>query len=318
MTLRPVRRVRDWLARRWARDESDFSVPLALDPLISNRAILVYFVPLPLIGFIGTVVPSGHWKMALGAVAAWYVCGFLLFVSRAVVWNVRAKAQSDAKVRFAASTARLANALADVHRANPDYFELLDWTEHIQARQSGDSTVTRTVRVRVGPEPLNVIWSGLESHGPPVNPDRVKLRVRQVLDDDHDVRLDFDVAWFKEADRQKCQVHVHTTRVMEPGEEFVIRIVWTWPRYLQFVTTDRRAETFCYKLTRACAQFRFELLIPRRAVLGLNAHPVSSCSLEPPQTVRSDYHAVVGTGNLLKAGDAPAVQVQALARGIAR
>lgn len=268
----------------------------ALDPYISNKAVLYYLLPLPFVGFIATVIPSGHWKISLAAVAAWYICGFMIFVSRAVRWNLDAHALKILSDERLDSTNRLASALADVHRENPDYFSIVDWTEVIKTDRTGDISLTRTVKIKVGPKPLNVFWTSLDRSDSSATRDEIAVSVHQVHAESSENTLGFDATWENKDGKLTSRVYVYTNRPMPPNEEFTIRVRWRWPRYMEQLLHGAGFEDFNYNLTRNCSQLSLDVNLPKTKGHSIAIHAGAGTKSEVVPSKRVEHIRLTATG----------------------
>lgn len=265
MVTRLARAVRKWLLKRWGSNDSDFTVAAVLDPYLSNRAIFLYLLPFPFVSTVLGLLPWNKWAIWAAALALWYVGALLVVATLALRWNVRAYALHVRASDLAESTNRLAVALADIHRNDPDYFSILDWDETIKAETSGDIVLTRTVKLKVGDRgPLNVFWSALDSDRALGPKHDISIEAVKVLDDSRVQTLGFDPTWEAAGKKLLSRVYVWTDRPMQPADEFSIRIRWTWPKYLSHVLNQGEAELFDYRLTRNCAKIRVVVDLPRQ------------------------------------------------------
>ncbi len=287
-------RLRTALAKRWVGSEKDFSIAVALEPYVSNRAILTYVLPLGLLGAVmGFIPPTNGWLVLVG-LGAWYVGGFLIFVSLAVRWHLRASGLAIVNADLEDSAKRLANALADVHRRDPKYFEIVHWHESIRVYERGDAKIERRAKIRVGARPLNVYWSVLESYGSPIDRNLVRIEAYQ-SGKRGDFKLKFDSIWAERDGRLRSDIHVHPNRTIDPEEEIEIRIEWFWPGYMNHVIDANKPENFSYIFTRSCALFEIEIQLPRKKVFELNfSVNGTSTSITPTESGRKQKVAVAG------------------------
>lgn len=307
MVTNALRRLRDLLAVRWAQSEADFTIATALDPYISNRAILYYLFPLPFLGFVVSIIPANHWEFSVGGIIVWYVAGFVLFASRAVRWNFQAARMDVLCHKYMHSANRLAIALAAVHRKDADYFEILEWQESVRVARNHMVRIVRKVKIRVGPRPLNVVWSVLESHGPEVSPDHISVRVHQIHDGAR-AKLEFDPTWYDNAGRQCSQIYIHTPHELNAHELFTVEIEWEWPNYLDHLWVQQKSELFKYKLTRNCAKLDVEIRAPRRQGQTVVAGSVRDCLVS--QVSRKGVDVISIHSADLRPGDEATAKIQ--------
>lgn len=247
-----------------AKTDQSYSVAQVVEPLFSNKGLLLVLVPVQFVGLLGALLRNDSAEFAAILVAIWYVGFILACTALSVRWFLRWKASDAARDEVEHSRSRLAEALALRLRSDASYFRMLSWTDDAKIlNEDGDVKLTRTVTIRSGQEPVPMLWSSLESYGALVSSDLVKVSVKQVLTGGGAVDVEHDVVWKTEGDNLRSHVYLYADTPVGPGREASYRIVWEWPSFYKGLVSGGKKEKFDYKFTRECDELHIILTLPR-------------------------------------------------------
>ncbi|GLJ80835.1 MULTISPECIES: hypothetical protein [Microbacterium] len=257
------------LAKALVRDESDYSIAKMVEPLISNKALLAFFVPVALITVLQILQPFLVDESAreigfaiIGwAFALWYVLAFLVVTGLVARWFFLHRAAAKEIVVLAEVSRRLGSALVRSHRSDPSYFEIVSWDENIKVDKRGNAVIDRIVCVKAGARPVSILWSACISFGPQVLPEQVGIQAFRKTSRGESP-LSFDPTWDDTGGKLRSDIHIYPTDDLQSGEELTIRLQWKWPLYASQTLAKGELEPFRYDFNRPCHAFRVRVAVP--------------------------------------------------------
>lgn len=180
---------------------------------------------------------------------------------------------------------------------DPDFFTILEWREELLVEKHGDSTITRWITLKVGPDVLDTIWAVAYIN----KTDWWTVRRQESVGIE---ARTFDVAGAVGATlpttlnwetTEQVRIFVHLPAAIDPGEELRVRFRITWPGYAKDLL-DGAADDITWKLNRKVDVLRFAMSIKKSAGPDreLQMSPRPGCPA-PTQTVAADGRDVAYT-----------------------
>lgn len=284
------------LSSALVRDDQDYSIARMTEPLISNRALLSFLVPVVLITILQVLQPffsaneELQWigLLVIGwAFALWYILGFLVVIGLVSRWFFLHRAATADNKALAEVAKRLGSALVRSHRNDPDYFEIISWDETITVRRNGDAVIDRTVAVQAGTRPVSMLWSACISFGPRINVEDIKIQAfRKTNRGESPVA--FDPTWSEVDGNLRSDLHIYPTGDLSPQATITLRLRWEWPEYAAKTLARDAPEEFSYAFNRKCANFKVKVKTPR----GLKTEADFRASSGPAPVVRYEKSSV--------------------------
>lgn len=259
------RRLHKLLVRHLYNDDGDYGLARAIEPLITNKVIIYYILPIPVIeAFVAFLAHASVFTL-FWLLGGWYVLGFAVFVGLAMRWLLVSREVAARNELLINSRSRFARTLVDYHNSNPDYFCITEWHEHFDVTSvESPVKIVRTVTLRPGRGGMNFYWTGINSHptADAIDQEQVVVSVH-LIKELGDIVLDHDAVWNpRENDHNRSEIYVYLERAYRENEEITIRVTWTWPGMLDAFLNRHHAEPFNYTFRHTCNQFTFSLIAP--------------------------------------------------------
>lgn len=198
---------------------------------------------------------------------AWLVMVAVLidFARRRLKRELQVLRGNQAKLRERSE--RLARALAETQRKNPDYFHVASCREEMFVDQRGTTTIVRDVRIVAGEGGTDFFFCGYFSNSTPNRSEVTVAANRIQADGKNGARMPFSTVWPTD---NRVRVFVYFDRTLSPGTETEVRVSIKWPEYSKLLCQGDK-ETMVWEFQRKFDEFEYQLVLEP----GCNVSPLA-------------------------------------------
>lgn len=221
------------------------------------------------------------------------------FARRRAKRKLRESHENEKKLR--ARSERLAGALAETQRKNPDYFYVTSCREEMLVDEIGTTTIIRSARITAGPAGTDFFFCGYFSNSTPDRSEVIVAANRIQPDGKNGARIPFSTVWPTE---NLMRVFVYFDRTLSPGMETEVRVSIKWPEYSKLLCQGEK-EPMIWEFQRRFDEFEYQLVLET----GCNVSPLAVVeahegSMTPTLTRSSTGQTSVAYREMnLRAGD---------------